>query len=106
MATEQQLHYRNVAGLLVRTGGFLFWKCPVCHARGKSKPVRRVCPECKGKGPKRETVKESVMGTYAQQKVQTTCDHEFVSRPAVLFGYLEVDERCTKCKTWRAIPRG
>ena len=44
-----QLHYRNIAGLLVRRDGLLAWRCPDCEHTGHSREVLAVCPKCKGK---------------------------------------------------------
>ena len=46
---DQQLHYLNHAGMLVRRDGFLEWRCPDCNREGRSQEVLRVCPKCKGK---------------------------------------------------------
>lgn len=46
---EQQLHYENKAGLLVRRNGMLNWRCPDCRKSGVSRQVLRVCPICKNK---------------------------------------------------------
>ena len=47
-------------------------------------------------------VKESTMGSYENVKQIATCYHEWIPRPAVLFGYMHVDAQCTKCETWWA----
>lgn len=49
---DQQLHYLNHAGLLVRRGGLLRYRCPACGAEGGTREVLKKCPKCKGKGKK------------------------------------------------------
>ena len=46
-AVQQKLHYENMSGLLMRRNGYLHWRCPDCKAKGKSKNVQPVCPDCK-----------------------------------------------------------
>lgn len=45
---DQQLHYENLAGLLIRRDGMLHWRCPDCQASGASKQPMKRCPKCKG----------------------------------------------------------
>jgi rubrerythrin len=47
---RQQLHYENLAGMLIRKEGKLSWWCTVCHRKGESHIVLKKCPICKGKG--------------------------------------------------------
>ncbi len=65
-------------------------------------PVKDGCEWRPGEGRRltRERVKESAMGSYAGVKAIASCYHDWRPRPAVLFGYLEVDAQCSKCKTW------
>ena len=45
----QKLHYENISGMLIRRGGLLNWRCPLCKAEGQSREVMRVCPKCGSK---------------------------------------------------------
>ena len=45
----QKLHYENISGMLIRRGGLLNWRCPLCKAEGQSREVMRVCPKCRSK---------------------------------------------------------
>jgi len=56
MGMMQQLHYENMAGLLIRRQGNLHWRCPDCKKSGASKRVLRKCPECKGQQNKRAAI--------------------------------------------------
>jgi hypothetical protein len=46
MTALQKLHYENVCGVLLRTGGLLSWSCPDCARTGTSEEVLERCPEC------------------------------------------------------------
>ena len=45
----QKLHYENISGMLIRRGGLLNWRCPLCKAEGQSREVMCVCPKCRSK---------------------------------------------------------
>lgn len=53
---------------------------------------------------RRERVKMSTFGSYAEVQKISQCDHIWKLRPALLFGYLEVDEQCICCETWKGVP--
>jgi hypothetical protein len=55
--------------------------------------------------PKREHVKISVMGSAEEVRKISRCDHEWISRPAILLDYIESDYQCTKCGTWKSNPK-
>ena len=46
---SQRIHYENIGGMLIRRDGMLSWQCPDCKARGRSRYVRKTCPECRSK---------------------------------------------------------
>ena len=48
----------------------------------------------------REKVKESLFGSQEKVNEISRCDHQWRPRPAILFGYMEVEAQCLKCKTW------
>lgn len=50
----------------------------------------------------REQPKESLFGSREQVDKINACYHEWVPRPATLFGYMDVEAHCRKCGTWYA----
>lgn len=51
----------------------------------------------------REKIKESIFGSFENVQIINACSHDFIDRPAIIFGYMEVDQQCAKCKTWKVI---
>jgi hypothetical protein len=54
-----------------------------------------------GEPIEREHVKESAMGSYTKVREISACVHDWEPRHAILFGYMEVNAQCAKCRTWR-----
>lgn len=50
---------------------------------------------------RRRDLRESVMGSAADQKRKAGCDHRWVKLRGVLFGYMVVRGRCRDCGTYR-----
>jgi hypothetical protein len=45
--------------------------------------------------------KESTFGSRESVEEMLMCEHNWIHKPSILFGYLEVDYHCIKCKAWK-----
>jgi len=48
---------------------------------------------------KKKIIKESIFGSYEDQKKKASCEHEWEEKKGIIFDWIEVSFRCLKCGT-------